>query len=145
MDYVRPPVEEVQVPEEKQSLKVPQYIKHQNVSKYDLLLAPNLAGEIEEKIPEEPKPVTIDNFDFHPILIPSTHRPPTPKESEKTPIVEERPEMKSAIQEVLQKEESKDYTKIEKILKKSFFVFLALDLVLFFFWFLNYKVNSPLP
>lgn len=154
-DYVQAPAVEVQVEtpkppvetvsETKQPLDVPRYIKHQNISKYDLLLSPNLAGNIEEKSEEEAKPVAIENFDFHPILIPSTHRPPT-EIAQTSPKVEAKEQPKIVIQDVMENgTKTKDNGKLEKILRNSFLIFLALDAILFFFWFLNYRVNSPLP
>lgn len=162
-DFIHPiettTVNEAQVPvirEERKPLEVPRYIRSNNISKYDLLLhlkgatATNSENKLPPSIVEVVRPVTIDIPKLRSILDPSpVERASVAREGVVSEIKpKEEPKSRLIVEEVMEVEKEikkSGNQKIDKILKNAFLGFLALDVVLFFFWFLNYRINSPLP
>ncbi len=154
MDFVAPEEdkkpEEVTVPSEKQPLNVPRFIRRQSISKYDFLLQsreyanhkeltpPDTAGKISEHTETPTTPVNFEIKNIKSILTP--------------PQVNDISEHKARVVVVEEKEENQDKKAAVKkqgnldiVLKRIFLGFLALDIILFVFWFATQRINSPLP
>jgi len=134
------------------ALNIPRYIRSQRVSKYSSLLnnisfdghsllsSPHIAGKLEDKILQTPTPVLlpkkedqisqklITRIRVEEVL--DENPPQSPPLSNKQALSGTQKSQSSA-------------PKLESFLRRAFLAFLAIDLVLFVFWWIENRLTSP--